>query len=263
VPGGRHEPTPLPDDKTPTQALRDSPGFSEYAEMLEAHGIANATVLDRAVQTMHNIREMKASADRPITLEDLRRDVKDHFRDRVIARLIDPALDATASWARMRSMVDNLSPSERGSLAEIWYRARHAPEAKAHVGIDVERSSGDNAGKMEHRVIDAVQGRTAIEVKDTKGKIDQEQFGAYLDMMRDRRSPNGTATTTKIEKLKYVFTKPEGAIASLEFLAKEMARERSLGRLTVEVFDHVGTKHLVTSPDEALDLLRALKGNAQ
>jgi hypothetical protein len=30
VPSGRREPTPLPDDKTPIQALRDTPGFPEY-----------------------------------------------------------------------------------------------------------------------------------------------------------------------------------------------------------------------------------------
>jgi DNA-binding helix-hairpin-helix protein with protein kinase domain len=210
-------------------------------------------VLDRAVQTMHNIREMKASADRPITIEDLRRDVKDHFRDRVIARLVDPALDATASWARMRSMVDNLSPSERGSLAEIWYRARHAPESKAHVGIDVERSSGDNAGKMERRVIDAVQGRTAIEVKDTKGKIDQEQFAAYLDMLEKK-----TAGGPEIDKLKYVFTKPEGAIASLEFLAGQMRRQGLADRLSIEVFDGVGHRHIANTREEALRLLHLL-----
>jgi DNA-binding helix-hairpin-helix protein with protein kinase domain len=160
----------------------------------------------------------------------------------------------------MRSMVDNLSPSERGSLAEIWYRARHAPESKAHVGIDVERSSGDNAGKMEHRVIDAVQGRTAIEVKDTKGKIDQEQFAAYLDMMRDRQSPNGTASTTKIEKLKYVFTKPEGAIASLELLADTMNQLAFNNRITVEVFDRNGARHVAATSDEAMQLLKFLTG---
>jgi DNA-binding helix-hairpin-helix protein with protein kinase domain len=152
-------------------------------------------------------------------------------------------------------MVDNLSPSERGSLAEIWYRARHAPESKAHVGIDVERSSGDNAGKMERRVIDAVQGRTAIEVKDTKAKIDQEQFGAYLDMLEKK-----TAGGPEIDKLKYVFTKPEGAIANLDMFALRMSQEYLSGRITVEVFDFAGQRHVVTSADEAIATLSLLRG---
>jgi hypothetical protein len=236
--------------------LRGTPCFSEYAEMLEAHGIANATVIDRTVQTMHDVRKMNAPADQPITIEDLRRDVKAHFRDRVIAHLTDPSLDDTASWARMRTMVDKLSPSERGNLAEAWYRIRHAPEAKAHVGVSVERSSGDNAGKLEGRVIDAVQGKTAIEVKDIKGKIDQEQFGAYVDML-EKKIPGGP----EIEKLKYVFTKPEGAIASLEFLAKAMSKEEMSGRVSVEVFDNYGSRRIATTPEEAMKLLGILRMN--
>jgi hypothetical protein len=152
-------------------------------------------------------------------------------------------------------MVDNLAPSERGHLAELWYRVRHAPEAKAHVGVSVERSSGDNAGKLEGRVIDAVQGKTAIEVKDIKGKIDQEQFGAYLDMMR-RPEDGGEA---QIEKLKYVFTKPEGAIKSLELLAEAMERRDLQGRIIIEAFDRSGHQHTASTATEARTLLATLE----
>ena len=45
-----------------------------------------------------------------------------------------------------------------------------------------------------------------------------------------------------IEQLVYVFTKPEGAIANLEFFAQQFEKGDVARRLTIEVFDEKGTK---------------------
>lgn len=37
---------------------------------------------------------------------------------------------------------------------------------------------------IQRRVVDAVEGDTAIEVKDVTGPIDQDQFRAYMDMLQ-------------------------------------------------------------------------------
>jgi hypothetical protein len=65
------------------------------------------------------------------------------------------------------------------------------------------------------------------------------------------------------DKAKYVFTKEEGAIANLEFLAKQMSRSDVKGKLTIEVFDNTGRSHEITTPAAALKLLSTLKAKAR
>jgi hypothetical protein len=262
VPTQRRAVVEIPHDWTPTEVLdhlHNSRGLGDYAEMLQDQGIASRAVFDRAALTMHELRKLNATPERPVTTDDVRRDVKDYFRERVEARLLDPTLSDAASFARMRSMVEKLAPGDRGSLTEIWYRARNAKTAMPHVPVAVERSGGLNAGKTEGRVIDLMEGKTAIEVKDVKGPIDQEQFGAYMDMLRSRSLKSGTEGSVKIDKVKYVFTNPEGAIANLEFIARKMNEQRVAGRLTVEVFDRRGVRHVVATSEDSLRLLQSLR----
>lgn len=233
--------------------LRATPGFGEYARMLEAQGIASAAVVDGTIRHALDRRRMKA--DGPVTTEAVRHDVKEHFREQVAAYVCDPSLGEQASYARLRATVENLAPADRGALAEVWHLTRNAPDARAHVSVDVERSSGKNAGRRERRVLDAVQGKTAIEVKDITGPIDREQFGAYLDLLRN--AANGG--DAKIKKIKYVFTNPKGAIANLEFMAREMKQPDLAGHILVEVFDQRGKRHTATDSSEALALLAHLK----
>ena len=113
----------------------------------------------------------------------------------------------------------------------------------------VKRSEGDNAGKIEKRVIDAVDGATAVEVKSGAGEIDQGQLGAYLDMVRGNIEPGANAPT--IKRLKYVFTDPEGAKANLAKFAEVLVRDELVGRVSVEYYDRRGAVHRVTTADQA------------
>jgi hypothetical protein len=238
-----------------TEHLRATPGFGEYAEMLEAQGIASAAVVDGTIRHALDRRRMKADA--PITTEAIRHDVKASFRDRVAAHVCDPSLGEQASYARLHATIDKLAPADRGAIAEVWHLTRNAPDAKAHVSVDVERSSGKNAGRRERRVLDAVQGKTAIEIKDITGPIDRDQFGAYVDLLS--RPRDGSAP--QIKKLTYVFTNPTGAIANLEFFGEQMNALDLRGMIKVEVFDRSGRRHLATSKREALELKTVLEGD--
>jgi hypothetical protein len=233
--------------------LRETEGFGPYAEMLEAQGIASRVVIDTAVATMRGRRNQAGSE---VTVDWLRHEVKEHFRERVVAKLLDPALDPAASYRNMRTMLDGLSNADRGALAEVWYRERHAPGASKQVRYQVARTTGENEGKLETRTADMLVGREAREVKDIEGGIDQEQFGAYIDEML-RPDKEGKS---KFDTLRYVLTKPEGAIANLEFFADALGSQRLHDRLTVEVFDASGASHLVTTREQAMALLEQLKG---
>jgi len=65
----------------------------------------------------------------------------------------------------------------------------------------------------------------------------------------------------RLEKLTYVFTKPEGGLANLEFMAKAMTRPDLKDRLVVQVFDQGGKMHEVKTASGALDLLRQLRAD--
>lgn len=160
--------------------LRETEGFQPYALMLENNGFASREVIDGVVNHM---RSQRMTSGKTITTDDVRHDVKDYFRPRVMARLLDPALSAQASWQQMRKLLDELPGPDRGPLVEEWYRGRHLAGATGQISVGVERTSGQNAGKIESRRIDAVDGNTAVEIKDVEGKIDDDQLNAYLEMI--------------------------------------------------------------------------------
>lgn len=56
-----------------------------------------------------------------------------------------------------------------------------------------------------------------------------------------------------------MFTKPEGAVANLEFMAQAMSDRNRIGKLQVEVFDRSGAKHTATTSAEARKLLTRLE----
>jgi hypothetical protein len=160
----------------------------------------------------------------------------------------------------MREMLDPLTSSDRGNLAEEWFFGRHAPDADTHVGVGVTRSSGPSAGKIESRFIDGVDGNTAVEIKDITGSIDWDQFDAYMDMLGGDLHQNAKgATPPEIKRVKYVFTKPEGAIANLDRFAKVLSNKEVQGKVSVDVFDHAGNRHTVTTSEQASTLLVQLK----
>lgn len=231
--------------------LRKQASFAPYLEMLERTGVASRAVIDGTIRQRFNL--LGLSGKRRLT-SDVRRDVREAFHERLMAYLCDPSLDAKASWSRMRAAVADLSPSERGGLVEAW-ALRQRPDVMSHVRVNVLRQSGYSEGKIERRVVDAVEGRTAIEVKDVTGPIDREQFGAYLDMLR---TPDDGGQPL-FDKVKYVFTHPEGAKANLELFARAMSEREVAGKLLIEVFDHSGTSHLVTSSRDARGVLASLQ----
>ncbi|HRC59125.1 MAG TPA: hypothetical protein PKU97_24550, partial [Kofleriaceae bacterium] len=181
--------------------LRATPGFGEYLRMFEAQGLASAAIVDGVIHHKLNLRMM---AGKRLTTSALRDDVREHFRQRVNDHLCDRTLSDTASWARFQEMASTLPPTERGRLAETWYRHRHTKGDKGPTRVEVPRTSGQDEGMVQRRVVDAIEGDTAIEIKDITGPIDRDQFGAYMDMLKT--PDDGSAPLFK--KVKYVFTKP-------------------------------------------------------
>jgi hypothetical protein len=193
----------VPVDATPAQVvsrLRESEGFGPYAEMLVREGITTHAVIDAAVATTRGTKNLNRSE---VTVDWLRHAVKEKFRAKLEAKLLDSHLDANTSYHNMRRMLEGLANADRGALSEIWYRHRYSPNAKAHVKFRVERTSGENDGKTETRVSDLREGRKTKEIKSGQEVIDKEQFGASADMM-NRPDSDGAK---EFDYLEYVFRK--------------------------------------------------------
>ncbi|NJM91186.1 MAG: PLP-dependent transferase [Myxococcales bacterium] len=256
---GRAHGAEIPYDMAPDQVvahLRKTVGFKSYAEMLERSGLASRDLIDGIVR---HVRSERMTTGEPVTTDEVRQAVKSYFRPRLMERLLDPKRSDAESWQQLREMIDELPSADRGNLAEDWYRGRHLPGAEARVGVGVERTTGESAGQIESRVIDAVDGGTAVEIKDISGKLDEEQLRAYLDMLAAKLQTGVSGKVPpKIKKVKYVFTKPEGAIANLKLFADKLAIKDNVGRLSAEVFDWQGNRHTVTTAAQALQLLRQL-----
>lgn len=156
----------------------------------------------------------------------------------------------------MREVVDGLDNGDRGSLVEAWYRARYAPGATKRKQYQVKRTSGPNAQKTETRVADLVVDGEIREVKDVAGPIDTEQFGAYIDALND----DTVRSMLGVKKLRYVFTKLEGARQNMKFFVEKFEDKRVREFFTVEYFDANGVRHTVTSHDAALRTAAQLSG---
>ncbi|MEZ4400196.1 MAG: hypothetical protein R3B06_09265 [Kofleriaceae bacterium] len=89
-----------------------------------------------------------------------------------------------------------------------------------------------------------------------------EGFGPYADMLAGHGMLRGEnrADGRRFRKLKYVFTKPEGAIANLETLAEVLRDGDFKGGISVEVFDKSGRMHAARTPDQMLAILHMLRG---
>jgi hypothetical protein len=253
----RRAPTLVTSEWTDAQViahLRSDESFASFAAMLEREGLATPEEIDAAIVAKRGVRDSIADST-------VRHNAKEVFRSKVEALLTDKSLDAQASWQRMREIVKGLDAADRGSMAEIWYQARYAEGAESHVAARVART-GAKAGEVEDRVIDLVEGQRAIEMKDVAGPIDRNQFRAYMDMVQSELEVMTKNGETQIKRLRYVFTRPEGARANLTFFAEEFQKlgEAEAGQLSVVAFDAAGTRHLITSAEEAKTVLAQLGG---
>ncbi|TMQ14927.1 MAG: hypothetical protein E6J91_14190 [Deltaproteobacteria bacterium] len=240
-------------DQQVIEHLWSDDSFVAFAHLLERERLATREEINAAIVAKSANRAKLGS----IVDDTVRGNVKDVFRPRLIERLTDPTLDAQASWRRMRQMLDGLDNGDRGNLAELWYQARHAKGAEHHVGTKVTRV-GELEGQLEDRVIDLVEGNRAIEIKDVTGPIDHSQFNAYIDMAEGETQVRLKAGEATIQRVRYVFTRPEGARANLAFFAEQLESRRIIGILTIEVFDMNGTRHIVSSARDARALLERL-----
>ncbi|MCG8424575.1 MAG: hypothetical protein MJE77_42320, partial [Proteobacteria bacterium] len=186
------------------------------------------------------------------TVDLVRHELKQHFRDAVLRRMLYAAdgapLDDATSWARLREMTAGLNSSDKGNLTEAWYLARHADGGASHVRIP-----GSTFGSDMDRFVDVVRDGAIREIKSGEGVLSAreiEQFKDYIRLMRPQSKPILEGQT--IEEVVYVFTSPQGARANLEWMLDALGNHKNLG---FEVFDNRGIRRIFREDD--VDALRS------
>ncbi|NJO56484.1 MAG: hypothetical protein HC834_09320, partial [Rhodospirillales bacterium] len=189
--------------------------FKAYREMLERYRLASEDEILGAMMEPGGVGE-----------DVVRHGLKEHFRDRVVARMFaagDRALGESESIARMRQMLEGLNPADRGNLAEAWYatyRAKYYGEdLAAHPRLPKDNVFGL---KLEgDRLPDFVEGDTLVEVKSTQaglGPRDAKQIEDFLKAAKARANLILKEETRQVKRVRLVFTEVEGAQGSLSQL---------------------------------------------
>jgi len=264
-------------DQAKTLLFSPDASMDPYTQMLEHLVIASRADVDAIAQRLYAKQTMKGTT----TIGTWRHAIKEHYRPQVEQRLYDTSLSDGESYRQLRDAVDLLANKDRAILVEGWYKARRLERTDVKgegtdvkgEGTDVEAEVTDvktqveytvtrASGKTETRQADflvtreKVQGKEIVEVKDIDGIIDQEQFGAYADALRDDK----VRAKLGAERMRYVFTKEAGARASLEFLADAYDDFKLTGSLTIEVYRRDGSVRTATNRKQAKQLLSDLSG---
>ncbi len=266
VPTVRNIATGLPpaDVLAKLRALRGWSGWVAAVEELRKLDHLKHTTedLDQHALAAYAKLEAKAiKAGKEVDLDRLRSAAKATSRKEVETAVRAIATGGTdkTSYETVTKVLDHLDVSDRGNMMERWYHTRFAPTAEPHVPhhIETPASSGGPASSKK-RFADLIEGDTAIEVKDIVDTLDDDALGQLQDYIALVKRVEGKSNNG-VKKLRYVFTKQEGGMRNLEILAERMAQPDLAGRISVEVFDKAGNRHIATTPTAAIELLAQLR----
>jgi hypothetical protein len=226
--------------------------FRGFAELLIAQKIASRADIDAAIR--NQFKDTRSD----IRDDTFRGNVKDRFRDTLKTSFTDTKAYSYTKmmelFAKLEAAGTPISVGDRGNLMEVWYQAQHAFHAEHHVPFATSRKG---ARSKDDGVIDLLALNEAIEVKDVHGALDatqKAQLDEYARLMSSKKHVRGQA----VDKLRYVFTRPEGAIANLALFADKLGTPELGGKLSVVVFDWNGTPHTVITRQQALALKQTL-----
>lgn len=253
---------------------RDSSSFKPYSKMLLAEGLATEAELRAQVQEM-------LSGSTPRSEDYIRHRLKETFGKRVLARISTPT-DAEAAalrgrhadlpWAQdpraaleqakhreLMRLTKDLNASDRGNLAEDWYRGEFAKDGRPHVaalrsdmaqhGITLE---GDRYLDL---VIDSSGSAEVREIKNITGELADRELSQFRDLVRllDGSAPLWVGSDAALVKhLRYVFLRAEGVRANLGFMRRTLAA-RADGSISFEVFNKSGARRVIRTVEDLAD----------
>lgn len=241
-----------------TDLLQRSKSLRQYGEVmaeLEKKTGKEAGYYRERMEELVGEQQVKSGASRranpgEVDEEMLRHAIKEELRRDVLKYL--EKLGPEEAAREFQALAKKLNGSDLGNLGEDWYRARFAQGGEKHAPASRETlASGNPPIAIERdRFIDSLlPDGTVVEIKSIAGKLDERdvmQLEDTLTMLKHNAEIGKAAT--KVTKVKYVFTRPEGLKGNLDRIEKLL--EDYPEAFSCEVFLADGTRKLVESATE-------------
>lgn len=234
-------------------------GFEPYRQVLVAEGIAKGD--DEFLKALEGLKPQGR------TIDAVRHEMKELYRSKLLAKMTTPdeaamrlrypdldwaknSQDALrqASHQEMLRLTQGLPPSDRGNIAEAWYKTTYAPSAAEHVRIPSDEIAKLGSTHGADRIPDLVEGNTLRDLKTISGKMGKHDLEQFDDFMKIGHKPGGfpvTAggNTTNIQRVVYTMTVPDGVRANASWMVKQL---NDYPNLAFEIFNNAGSRKMVT-----------------
>jgi hypothetical protein len=236
--------------------------FESWLDMLKKKGIAKEADV---------IKELKNIETSGRSLDTVRHKLKEKYKDAILDEMVDPAIlkkkypslpwkknpaDALAE-ARHRELLDltkDLGPSDKGNIAERWYKAVYASGDEAHIVVTPEELKRLFGGKdLSRRVIDLYDKASELvrELKTIAGKMGDHDLEQFVDFLKFATSGKTVKLMSnglpyKIGGVRYVFTVPSGVKANAAWM-KLMLETNKGAKLTFEIFNVKGERKIIAA----------------
>jgi Domain of unknown function (DUF4157) len=236
--------------------------FKPYYKVLEGENLIDQQQLKQAIEGM----EFQGQS-----VDKVRHALKKKYEDALLGRMTDPGAEAMKAkysdlpWqdkpaeaynmARHREMLrltENLNPSDKGNLAEVWYKKVYGSGSSTHVKITPAKMQELNPGTTDiisqDRLPDAIIGNTLREQKHIAGQLNDHDLTQFDDFMklRGKNIPGKDGAALKINDVKYTFTNPKGVKANAEWMKQQL---KTNDNLSFEIFNTKGDKKIITKAD--------------
>jgi hypothetical protein len=235
---------------TPAQIHRElmehNPSFVQFTDMLQREGIATRAEVIRRIGVGDDGAPIVA---RNRSHDDVRGQVKDLFRDEIIARTMSRdgrALSEADSVLELRRLTSELNSSDQGKLTEAWYAARRGLSDQQPTMNEATNPMVVGRTASGGRQPDFVDGNELVEVKSTRnGLTPEDQLQIEVDLMccATGGGVRVGGKTQKAARLRLVFTDPGGALGSCGPLQRWLDNHPEL---TIEIFGRTGRPTLLS-----------------
>ena len=182
-------------------------------------------------------------------LDKVRHQLKSDFRGNILTYLTNSdTLPAQASHQRLMAITSGLNSSDKGNIAEAWYRATYAPNSAGHVRF-IDTVGRDRVPDIYH-----LDNGTLRDIKYIAGELTPEeriQYTQYRGRIRQDvsyKNASGARTRGIVERLEYSFFNPDGVLANSSWMHDQFSviDDRS-PFISFEIFDRMGQNYIVTS----------------
>jgi hypothetical protein len=215
-----------------------NPSFKPYAAMLKKAGI-----IKKADELKAFINEMNFQGR---SVDDVRHALKDKFRQQVMDKMTAKGLTDAQKHQKFLKMTERLNGSDKGSLAEEWYRLVHDKDGVPQVSANKADLKRQGISLEGDRRMDLVNGSTMREIKAISGKMgdhDLNQFKDFMELTEKRGQVSKGDKAFMIDNAHYVFTEPAGVKANAQWMRKQLDRYR--GNLSFEIFNAKGESKII------------------